>query len=248
MNNKKKLGIIGGMGSRAGAFFLQKILDYSPATTDQEFLEILFHNNSKIPDRTRAIVYNEPSPLPEILRSVELFERNKVEVIALACITSYYYYDTVAACTSADVLNPLQLVAKCINDEHRHARRVGVLATTGTISTGLFHKALASCNVQIVTLNEQDQENVFMRSVYMKNGFKSAVISGEARELMNEAIETLIRLRADIIIGGCTEVSIAVDPACVRAPYVDCLDLLAKRTVDLCYNLDLRRSKKIVNG
>src|SRR4051812_41760806 len=101
MKNKKKLGIIGGMGSRAGSIFFQKIIDYSPADTDQEFLEIIFHNNSVIPDRTRAIIYNEVSPLNDILKSIDLFNQNKVEVIALGCITSYYYYNQIITHTRA---------------------------------------------------------------------------------------------------------------------------------------------------
>src|SRR5580693_8367646 len=96
---KKKLGVIGGMGSRAGSFFLQKLIDYSPAEKDQDFLEIIFHNNSSVPDRTRAIVYKEASPLSHILRSVDLFNQNEVEVIAMGCITAYFYYDQIVSHT-----------------------------------------------------------------------------------------------------------------------------------------------------
>lgn len=237
--NKKKLGIIGGMGSRAGAFLLKKVIDYSPADTDQEFLEIIFHNNSVVPDRTRAIIYNEASPLNEILKSIDLLNKNQVEVIALGCITAYYYYNQICKSTTAFVLNPLYLIAEHIKEEHMSVRRVGVLATTGTINTGLFHKKLNECNVEVVTLDPKDQEEIFMRSVYMKNGFKSANISNDARDLMNESINKLMEQDVDLIIGGCTEVSIAVDPCSIPIPYIDTLDLLAKKTVEYCYSFNI---------
>jgi aspartate racemase len=236
---KKKIGIVGGMGSRAGIFLLKRIIDHSPAETDQDFPEIIFHNNSSIPDRTIAIVYKERSPLPDILKSINLFNENRVEIIALACITSYYYYNQIIAHTRAEVLNPLQLVSECIMERYPGVRKIGVLATTGTINTGLFHKELEGTGAEIVTLDHHDQEQVFMQSVYMKNGFKSAVISEEARELMREAVEKLKKRKVDVIVGGCTEVSIAVDPASVAMPYIDTVDLLARKMVDSYYDINV---------
>lgn len=237
MESKKKLGIIGGMGSRAGALFLQKVINYSPAESDQEFPEIIFHNNSIIPDRTRAIIYNEASPLTDILRSVDLFNKNKIDVIALSCITSYYYYSQITGYTDAIVLNPLHLIAECLRNEHKGARRIGLLATTGTINTGLFHKELDHCFGEVVTLTADCQEDLFMRAVYMKNGFKSAKISDDARVLMDRCVQKLLEQGVDVIIGGCTEVSVAIDTDTTSIPYLDTLDLLARKTVDCCYNL-----------
>ncbi|MVT11415.1 aspartate/glutamate racemase family protein [Chitinophaga tropicalis] len=239
MNSKKKLGIIGGMGSRAGAFFLKKIIDYSPAESDQEFPEIIFHNNSLTPDRTRAIVYNEPSPLSSLLRSVDLFNRNQVEVIAMGCITAYYYYDQIIQHTDAKVINPLYAAVEHINSYYPGARRIGLLATTGTIRSRLFHKVLNRNGMDVITLDRVKQEDIFMRAVYMKNGFKSAHISDEARRQMYDAMEEISALDVDIIIGGCTEVSIGIDPKSVDLPYLDLLDLLAREMVEHCYSADL---------
>lgn len=235
--HRKKLGIIGGMGSRAGVFFLRKIIDYSPAETDQEFPEIIFHNNSLIPDRTRAIVYHERSPLEEIYKSIDMFNENDVEVIALACVTSYYYYNHVKDRTCARVINPLHLVAEYVRSSYEGVARVGVLATTGTIRMGLFHKALKDCGANVITLDPHDQEALFMESVYGRNGFKSAYISDEARGLMNEARERLTAKGVDLIIGGCTEVSIAISPDEITTPYIDTLDLMARKTVEYCYDI-----------
>lgn len=235
MNGRKKLGIIGGMGSRAGAIFLNKIIDYSPALTDQDFIEIIFHNNAAIPDRTKAIVYNGSSPLAAIRKSLELFNQNSVEVVAMACMTAYYYYDEIIEYTDSKVVNPFHLLAGHIREKCTDVRRVGILATTGAINSGIYHKWLLDCNREPVTLGPGDQEALFMRAVYMKNGFKSAVISGEAAELMYSAVKKLSKMDVDLIIGGCTEMSIGIDPKTVGIPYIDMLDLLARKTVEYCY-------------
>ncbi len=236
--HKKKVGIIGGMGSRAGVKLLQLIIDYSPAVTDQDFPEILYHNNSGIPDRTRAIINGGPSPLEGIYRSLEMFNSQQVELVAIACITSHYYYDRIADYSRSKVLNPLQLIADRLLHEYTAVKRVGVLATTGSINSGLYHQALEKCNVEVVTLDPVSQEEIFMRAVYMKNGFKSARISDEARELLLLSVNRMKALNVDMIIGGCTEVSLGVVPESKDVIYLDALDLLARKTVECCYNLD----------
>ncbi|WP_343675298.1 amino acid racemase [Chitinophaga sp.] len=236
MNTPKKLGIIGGMGSRAGALFLNKVIDYSPALKDQEFPEIFFHNNAVIPDRTKAVIYNGESPMSAIYRSLELFNQNKVDVIALTCMTVHYYYEQISVYAHARVMNPLDLIAEHIRQNYPDAKRIGVLAGTGAINGGIYHKALKDQSVELVTLDPEDQESIFMRALFMENGFKSAVISDEAKGMMTTAMDRLVAKGVDLFIGGCTEVSIGIDPLAVDTPYIDALDLLARKTVDFCYS------------
>ncbi|MBB6131861.1 aspartate/glutamate racemase family protein [Mucilaginibacter lappiensis] len=232
---KKKLGVIGGMGSRAGIYLLQKIIDYSPAETDQDFPEIIFHNNSEIPDRTKAILLGQQSPLTGLLKSVALFNQNQIDIIILGCITSYYYYDQLSAATKANVLNPIQLVLDQIKAEYRTTKRIGLLATTGTIESKLFHNNFSKQGIEVVTLHPFDQENVFMKAVYMKNGFKSSIISSEAKSLMLESARLISDMNVDVVIGGCTEVSLGIQLNSTGVPYLDALDILARNTVKYCY-------------
>ena len=49
---KKKLGILGGMGSEATVLFYKKIIDNTSVNNDREHLDILIYNHASIPDRT----------------------------------------------------------------------------------------------------------------------------------------------------------------------------------------------------
>jgi aspartate racemase len=235
---KKKIGVIGGMGSRAGLLFLNKIIDYSPANSDQEFPEIIYHNNSAVPDRTQAIVNNGPSPSAQLNRSVDLLSACGVDIIALACITSYYYYGDLKNHTGVLIINPLIEMAETIKRKFKGIRRVGLLATTGTVNSGLFHKALGGIGTELVTLDKDEQERLFMQAVYMKNGFKSACISDEARSLMARSVDAIRAKGIDAVIGGCTEVPLGVEQSRLDVPYIDTLDLLARKTVASCYNTE----------
>lgn len=230
---KKKLGIIGGMGSRAGANFLQRVIDLSPAANDQEFVEIFLHSNSNIPDRTRAIVYGEACPLDEIIRSIGIMNDNEVDLIVLTCNTSYYYYDAFFQYTNARIINPVNLLGAYVT-EHKF-KKVGLLATTGTIQSGIFCQELKKRGCEVLKLEREEQEQIFMASVYMENGLKSSVISATAIDMMYMAADILIEKGADLLVGGCSEVSIALQQNGMKAPYIDTMDLLAKEVVRECY-------------
>jgi len=231
----KRLGIIGGMGARAGVLFMQKVVDYSPVCKDQDFIEMILHSNSCIPDRTRAILYDGDSPEEELIRSVEGFDPYRIDVIVLACMTAYHYYDVLQPRTRACILHPAKVLGEHLEAHYPGARRIGVLASTGAIRAGIFGRLTAAGNREIITLDDDAQESKFMRSLYMPGGLKSGVITEEARRLFFDAVADLDRKGVDVLVGGCSEVSILLNDDTQEIPYVDIMDLLAKEAVRLCY-------------
>lgn len=64
----KTLGVIGGLGPMATAYFLRRIVEMTDAWTDQEHLDVIVLNRPSIPDRTAYILdRTKPSPLPPIV-------------------------------------------------------------------------------------------------------------------------------------------------------------------------------------
>ncbi|PZR32949.1 MAG: hypothetical protein DI538_18800 [Azospira oryzae] len=235
MQSKKRLGIIGGMGSNAGVSFFKKVIACCPASCDQDFIEIVVHSNSKVPDRTRAISFGETSPVDEIVRSIKLMEQH-VDVIAIPCVTSFYFYPEFSSATHVPILHPVSLVKEELKRNFDSKTKIGLLATTGTIQSRLFTKKYDTESFEFTTLNAHDQEEFFMRSVYMKNGLKSAVVSNEARKYFDVAVSKLLDAGAEVIVGACTEVQLALDQSRLAIPYVDAVDLLAKSAVEACYD------------
>ena len=52
----KKLGIIGGLGPMATAYFFELVIQMTDVQVDQEHIEIWIHNCPSIPDRTSYIL------------------------------------------------------------------------------------------------------------------------------------------------------------------------------------------------
>lgn len=238
MTANKKLGIVGGMGSRAASLLFSKIIDSSPAIKDQDFIEVILHNNSVVPDRTQAIVYGGSSPVKEILRSIEMFNHNEVDFVLLACVTSYHFYEEIQRYCKAEIIHPIKLVKEHILEHYGFVKKIGLLATTGTVKTGLFQNEFRGSGIEIVLLNKKNQENIFMESVYMTNGLKSSKISDKALNLFNQAVPKLIDQGAELIVGGCTEVQIVLANKPGRTPYIDVMDVAAKEVINRCYSLE----------
>jgi aspartate racemase len=233
MISKKRIGIIGGMGTQAGANLFQKLIDLSPANNDQGFMEVFLHSNSQIPDRTRAIVYGEESPLKEMIRSIDLMNKSGVELLLLACNTIYHYYDEFVTYADAIVLNPIHLLREYVVE--KGFKKIGILGTTGTMAANMFDNELRQYDKEIIKLDSWEQENLFMESVYGKNGLKSSTISQETIDKMHNAVRLLIDRGAEIIVGGCSEISIAVQQSDIPIPYIDTMDLMAQKAIEECY-------------
>ena len=69
IDNKKVLGVIGGLGPMATAHFMKLVIDMTDVDSDQEHLPMLVYNMPFIPDRTAYILDNQkPNPLRLVSR------------------------------------------------------------------------------------------------------------------------------------------------------------------------------------
>lgn len=239
---RKKLGVISGMGTRAGLLFLDKLINSIEAPSDQDFPEFILHNNSQIPDRTLSIIYGEESPQKELLRSLELMHACDVDFIVSTCITSHHFLGQLSSQIIEKLINPVDLVIQEIINNHYYINKVGLLATTGTIRSGLFHKKFENIGIELVTLNSEDQEAKFMKSVYMRGGLKSSQINSEAYKLFEESVDSLKAQKPDLIIGGCTEVQIGLQDLNLDFQYIDAIDVLVQEIIK---KMNLKNKEKL---
>ncbi|MFT7033726.1 MAG: aspartate racemase [Cyclobacteriaceae bacterium] len=234
MRPNKRLGIVGGMGSMAGVLFAKMVTERSLAIKDQDFIETILHSNTRVPDRTTSILTNDNSIVGELKRSLEIFNNNQIDIIVLACITSYFYLDEIQKISNGTIINPIELVSKHLFEKYKGVKKVGLLSSTGTVKMKLFHKELIKYGVEVCVLPSDKQESL-MKSIYMEGGLKSGVISKEALSLFNEAAEALIDKGIDCLIGGCSEINSELPSIPKTVPFLDTMGITADEIVDRCY-------------
>lgn len=102
-----------------------------------------------------------------------------------------------------------------------------MLATTGTIVSGVYEKEFSKYGVEIMTPTEDEQKDV-MRGIY--EGVKAGNLK-LGRELLLKTAKILEERGAECIIAGCTEVSVVLKQDDLKVPLIDPMDVIAEVAV-----------------
>jgi aspartate racemase len=235
--NKKTLGIIGGMGAPATSLFFDSIIKEFPCVDDRDYLEIFVHNNSKIPDRTAAILHQKESPLNEILRSAMLFDSLHVDYIVMACVTSYYYAKTIQERLKySTIIDILSTTSEYINLNPNAVTKVGILASTGAIKTKLWQNELSKYSIESIILPDMYQEKYIMDTIYGTDGLKSGNLSQQNKNKIIMASNYLIEQGSQMILAGCSEIPMIINQEDVGVAFIDSFKVLRNKIYSNCYN------------
>ena len=222
----KTLGIIGGMGPLAGCDLLKKIIDNTDAHCDQEHIPVLLDNNTAIPDRTAAILSGGADPTPQLCASAQRLERAGAQVLAMSCNTAHYFYDAVAASVSVPLLHMPRLTAEFT--EKSGVQQVALLATDGTIRSGVYQKAFSHMSL---LLPDASGQAAIMSMIY--DGVKAGNRHFDTT-MVQQALHRLIEQGAQAFILGCTELPIAFAEYALPGQVIDPTQVLARAAITAC--------------
>lgn len=226
--NKGKLGVIGGMGPQATLQFCQRIINLTAARSDQEHLPMLILNDTEMPDRTAALLSGDPAPVTaRLLADARVLESWGATAIAITCNTAHAFLPNLEGELRVPVVNMVTESAAALN--RLGCKRVGILATDGTLRVGLYHRALEARGIQPLTPSPEAQAQV-MDIIYgeIKQGLPGS------EEKFAAADKALRDQGCDRILLACTEMSTYRDWHGLDDFYVDAMDVLALRCIQLC--------------
>lgn len=222
---KKSIGIIGGMGAAATCDLFNKIISMTDAKSDQEHIHILIDCNTNIPDRTKAILGKGEDPVPEMVRSGIRLQSMGADVLVMPCNTAHYFYDKITPFFDIPLLNMLKLTAEEI--QNRGISRIGLLATDGTIQSGVYHTVLTEAGIDVITPSTEKQASV-MDVIY--NGIKASNRDIDLTGFYG-TMDELFEQGAEILILGCTELPLAFEIYHIDRPAIDPTAVLAAAAI-----------------
>lgn len=229
------IGIIGGMGPMATCDMMRKITVLTAAESDQGNYRIVADSNTDIPDRTKAILYGGISPVSEILKSARRLENAGADVLLMACNTAHYFFDQIAPQIDTPMLDMIGETAAALRSSD--IQKVGLLATEGTVKSGIFENALNDVGIELIYPDESGQEAV-TEMVYdgIKTDRKEFDISRYA-----ETVSQLQKRGAQTMILGCTELPLVKEMYGFECDSVDPTMIVARAAVDFCRNIEKRQ-------
>lgn len=228
MAGKKILGVIGGLGPMATACFLEAVTRMTQAEREQDNLDMIVYNFPSIPDRTGYILgSNLRSPLPGLMNVARELTRQGVHHIAIPCVTAHYFYEALSTSVPVPIINAVEETA--LHLKQNGVTAAGVMATEGTVYSGLFTRALARAGITPVLPSRPRQEDV---TYLIYNNIKAGLPADMERFGRVEA--ELRDAGAEAIILGCTELSVIRRDCPLGHGFLDAMELLAQRSVVLC--------------
>lgn len=221
----KKAGVIGGLGPMAMVYFLQLITEMTDAATDQEHIELLVHSKPQTPDRTGYILgKSKENPLPVLAEVGVRLKQSGAEFIAIPCITAHFFQQELEKRIGCPILHAIEETAKYLQEEK--ITKIGLMATDGTIESKLFQQIMDNYGITCFVPNKENQANV-MHLIYQN------VKAGKQPEMdrFRKVSEELFGAGAQVILLGCTELSLIKRDNILNEGFLDVLEVLARQVV-----------------
>ena len=224
---EKVIGILGGMGPEATAELFYRIVNATPVERDQDHPRTIIYSNSKVPDRTSAITKNGESPMPEMLMAARSLERAGADFLIIPCNTAHFFIDDLRKLLGIPVLHMIELTVSHLTSEYPDTRSVGLIATDGTIKSGIYEKFVDMAGIEVLVPTIELQRRV-MDAIY-RHIKKGDLDTG--RSLTLDVTQDLLGRDVDLVICGCTEISLVLKNGDIAVPVVDPLQILAEIAV-----------------
>lgn len=218
------------MGPLATARFLARLVENTPAQTDQEHIPVLLYGDCTTPDRTSSLVGDGLSPLPYLLDGIRHLNEAGARAICVPCNSAHCWFDDMAVASAVPLFNIVQASAKQVRHTNPATKTVGVLSTICTCQLGIYTRTLQDIGFSVISPTEQEFEALITPGIALIKANKIA----EAQRIFQTASEHLFERGAEIIILGCTEIPLAMQSQCEQEPslFIDSNDALALSVVE----------------
>lgn len=226
----KKLGVIGGMGPAATALFYTMIAEKTKAEKDQDHIPMVILSDCLMPDRTKAIFGSDDEKqeiLNKLLEDARVLKDQGCDMIAIPCNTCHYFADQVAEDMGIEINHMLRLAAKECKKRVGEGSKVAILATEGTVKTGLYKQALEAEGMIVWEPDAEIQAKI-TSIIYDKIKAGAGICLADWMPIE----DAIYAAECDCAVLGCTELSVVARELELEKFYVDAMDVLAKSCVD----------------
>lgn len=228
-NNKNcgTLGVLGGLGPAASAFFYQRITDHTEALSDQDHIDMIILSHASMPDRTGALLSGDVAcVIEEFTKDLKKLEAFGVKNIAIPCNTSHAFFEEMQASVKVPIINMIEESVKYAINTIPNVKKIGIMATDGTLLSKVYHKECEKNGIECIVPTPDRQKDV-MHIIYdqVKKGKRGS------KKLFDQVVLELTNNGADAIILACTELSVYREYEHVPNICIDAMDVLVKEAI-----------------
>lgn len=234
-----KLGLIGGLGPAATVDLYDKIVKATPAKNDQEHFKVVIEQNPQIDDRTACLLNGGPDPTIAMYNCAKRLQKDGCDYIIIPCNTAHAFLPRLLRHLDVPFIDMQQTMLDEIQAKYGKDACVGLMATSGTIATGIYGKKAEKMGMKMFTPDEDHQQSV-MKAIYGPKGAKAGYTTGECYDDLYRGAEYLVKTYdCNVLILGCTELPLIFhetddfDVAGKKVAIVDPTATLARKCVQI---------------
>ena len=218
----KRLGILGGMGPAASAEFINRLIQQTPASCDQEHIPFVLWSDPTVPDRSTSLINRDDLPWEKLKAGVEGLKNAECDHIVIPCNTAHFWFDRLNQ-LGVPITHIVGSVAEELKRLKIYSGTIGVIGTKATMSLGLYQNYLGKLGYSCVTPGTYEMDNLVQPAIDL---VKAGNID-EAHNMLLQVVDQLIPWGVDAVVLGCTEIPLAIKETHHRnIPLINSIDSL----------------------
>lgn len=215
------IGILGGLGPETTAHFYTDLIRHATDTVRPRIciwsLPLDIHKEQAyISDGQHSDHYREL-----LIEGVHALEQAGASIIVIPCNTVHEFFDELKRETFVPVVNLLDVVADEV--QQRKWENVLVLATSRTVQTKLYQKALALRDIEQVLPDEAGQKLLDQLIGRLLSDGPSVELERTLHQIIRDA-------GGDHVVLGCTDLQLLLPPS---EDVIDSMNVLVEHTSQL---------------
>ena len=195
------IGVLGGMGSFATLHFFGALLKAFPAEKEWDRPRILIDNRCTMPSRVLAILEGKHYHrlVEELSDSVRSLLNAGATKILLACNTSHFFLDDIYLAVPEAQGKIISIIDACCKDiADAGETRVSLIASEGTIQSGIFNKGMEPYGISIRT---PENEQYLMQRELIEAVKQNHITP----DIVQKFVDLVTSFSDEGLILGCTE-------------------------------------------
>lgn len=213
----------------ASAQFLREVLDNIPVKKDWEYPRIILDSNPHIPSRSRAWLYNEPSPLPGMIAACKKLEEYNVKFIALPCNSAQCWLEPLQHSIGTQIVDIRKTTVDSLVRGFPSVRRAIVFGSVVTLGKDSYKQYLENVGIEYVKPDADHQKDI-------ESFIELAKLNSSENQLKEKFLGLLQNMRDKncAVILACTEFGLLGNSLQgMTIPCVNSLSSYAKRCAEL---------------
>jgi len=223
----KRLGILGGMGPAASAEFVNRLIQQTPASCDQEHIPFVLWNNPQTPDRSTSMRAGDDKPLPFLLEGIRGLKESGCDLMVIPCNTAHFWFDDMIK-VNHRIIHIVDSVASMLRNINVTNTTIGIIGTRATIELGLYQNRLNDQGWNCITPTQKEMTSIVQPAIDL-------VKAGDmikSHTMLMSVIDSLIARGAQAVVLGCTEIPLAIREGDKKnIPLINSIDSLVKTVI-----------------